>query len=930
MNKPVLAGRCLMQMRRWFSKESKKDYFVLYTIVFIFLAAFLFSYFYLNGKSVVWSHDGVPQHVNSLSYYGEYLRGILKSVFSGHELSVPMWDMHIGYGSDILTTLHYYVIGDPLTLFSVFVPAEHTEALYTVLVFLRIYLAGISFSLYCFYHKNPKQATFLGTFIYIFAGWTVYSSMKHPYFANPMIYLPIILMGIDKIYKKEKPHVFIWSTTVAALSNFYFFYMLCIFMFLYAAFRYFAVSPNKNILDIGKWFLKFLGYFAISLMMAAVIFLPVVMALFGTDRFQAENYVPLFYDRIYYEKYLGCLIGENMIQWGVAGYSPVAMAGVFVVFSKKKKHTLIKIGFLLLNLFLLFPFAGHVLNGFSYVSNRWIWAYGMMIAYIFVKAYPELFSLSIKEKRKIFLMFLGFCFLALYSEAARTERNMAAVILLAIAVFTVVSYGNIFIQGKYLCGMAACLLVAGIMASVSYQYSYEKEYLSEFSDKGEALETLESGADKAVLATGDGSIYRYDQYGSLPYDNTSMHMGTNSTAYYFSVANGNISQFFKEMYLNTPWEQHYENLDGRTILDRLAAVKYFVINGDGYCYLPYGYNKEKGASKKDGKEYRAYCLENALPIGYTYDSYIPREKYEEFSVTEKQQALLQGIVLEDSTLPEAKPAFDEEIMDYRLIPVNGCTVEAGKIRVTKEDAQVKIAFHGLPDSETYFIAEGLDYDGLSPRELVTEEKWEKMTVYEQNELLHEDGHWRYWKESQEAEIDVSSGNVDKKIKIFTDKYNAYSGRHDFLCNIGYDSNRCSVLTLTFKNTGVYTFEDIRIVCQPMERTNARMGLLGEEALTNVKLGINELTGKITVSEHKALLLAIPYSKGFTAYVDGKETELEQANTMYMSVDLEKGTHEIRLTYQTPYAGLGKMLSIAGFAIYLGICLGKYFMELSKK
>ena len=46
-----------------------------------------------------------------------------------------MWDMNIGYGSDILTTLHYYVIGDPLTLLSVFVPADKTEVLYEVLIF---------------------------------------------------------------------------------------------------------------------------------------------------------------------------------------------------------------------------------------------------------------------------------------------------------------------------------------------------------------------------------------------------------------------------------------------------------------------------------------------------------------------------------------------------------------------------------------------------------------------------------------------------------------------------------------------------------------------------------------------------------------------------------------------------------------------------
>ena len=155
-------------------------------------------------------------------------------------------------------------------------------------------------------------------------------------------------------------------------------------------------------------------------------------ACFGADRFQAENYVPLLYDKIYYEKYLGDLIGENMIQWGVAGYSAVAMAGVFVLFSRKKKYLDLKLGFGLLNLFLLVPFAGHVLNGFSYVSNRWIWAYGMMIAYIFVKAYPELFTLTVREKKKIFVMTVAYCVLALFAKAARTQRNMAGVLVLVL------------------------------------------------------------------------------------------------------------------------------------------------------------------------------------------------------------------------------------------------------------------------------------------------------------------------------------------------------------------------------------------------------------------------------------------------------------------------------------------------------------------
>ena len=102
-------------MKKITSKTKNADFYLIYTLTFLVLSLFLFLQFYLNGKSLVWKHDGVPQHLNSLSYYGEYLRGILYSLFVEHKWKIPMWDMHIGYGSDILTTLHYYVIGDPLT-----------------------------------------------------------------------------------------------------------------------------------------------------------------------------------------------------------------------------------------------------------------------------------------------------------------------------------------------------------------------------------------------------------------------------------------------------------------------------------------------------------------------------------------------------------------------------------------------------------------------------------------------------------------------------------------------------------------------------------------------------------------------------------------------------------------------------------------------
>ena len=51
--------------------------------------------------------------------------------------------------------------------------------------------------------------------------------------------------------------------------------------------------------------------------------------------------------------------------------------------------------------------------------------------------------------------------------------------------------------------------------------------------------------------------------------------------------------------------------------------------------------------------------------------------------------------------------------------------------------------------------------------------------------------------------------------------------------------------------------------------------LGEEALENVKMGTNEITGDISVSEKKALVLSVPYSKGFTGLCGRERNEASE-------------------------------------------------------
>ncbi len=249
------------------------------------------------------------------------------------------------------------------------------------------------------------MAVLFGSLIYIFANYQTYAAVKHPYFINPMIYLPLLLLGIDKIYKKEKPYLFMGMTSIAALSNFYFFYMLCIFMFLYAAFRYFVVIDKRSVKNVFSWFFKFLGYFMTGVLLAMPVLFPVLATFFGSERSGVSNDIPLLYKESYYRNFLGYVNsgaqeGPYWIRLGFAAFA--VMAALLLISRKKKKEEKALLGGLvLLLLFCMLPAAAHMMNGFSYPANRWTWAFAMLMAYIFVVEYPVFRELGKKEKIKI-------------------------------------------------------------------------------------------------------------------------------------------------------------------------------------------------------------------------------------------------------------------------------------------------------------------------------------------------------------------------------------------------------------------------------------------------------------------------------------------------------------------------------------------------
>ena len=118
----------------------------------------------------------------------------------------------------------------------------------------------------------------------------------------------------------------------------------------------------------------------------------------STGRAGAQHTFSIMYPLSYYRKLLyGFLIGGSTY-WSELGYTGIVLLAVLLLLFGGKKNRGLRAGFVLMTLLLLFPFAGKMLNGGSYVVNRYMWAYSMLVSFIAVKMYPQMMEMHFKKK----------------------------------------------------------------------------------------------------------------------------------------------------------------------------------------------------------------------------------------------------------------------------------------------------------------------------------------------------------------------------------------------------------------------------------------------------------------------------------------------------------------------------------------------------
>lgn len=944
-------------------------YVLAYTILYLILAGLLVLFFRLQNRSLVYHADAWRQHLRALAYYGKWLRGNLWHLLHDHSLTPQAWSFGLGYGSDVLTTLHYYCIGEPLAALTVFIPERFTKYYFEFLILLRPYLAGLSFSAYAEYTIGRKQLhgtgsctttgsgsfpILCGALCYVFSGTVLYLGMLHPFFVTPMIYLPLLFLGVEKVLRERKPRIFLVTVWLAALSNFYFFYMLAWMTAAYALVRVIARTRGEQVIrnagagtagagqthhrNCASWIpeairrlLQLLGYAIAGTMAAGAVLIPILVQ-FQSDPRNATSYgLPLFYEKEYYSELLKNAVTflNHPLYDTELCLSVVCIAAVITLFFLRG-HGQLKLAVIGAAVMLCLPAAGYVMNGGAYVINRWTFAVEFLFAFVLTVVWSD-------EQVRF--------------RGKNIGRGLAfSLVLVTLALNIVIGYVRI---------------PAGENGG-----SGQNGFPSEFADEQTAEEYMTAAGRNESAAvtqyaeeTEAPAFYRYTGR-DLTY-NAGTQTQTSSTQFCWSLANGSVADFFKALGVNEEQNFSYTGLDDRTALEALAGVKYYTIAYDNDYekqFVPYGFadcgtveawNPAESLQEKSGAvygddswepvvpTYHIYQNTFALPIGYTYTGFVQRSAFDAMDLTERQETLLQGVVLEDeermnagnedrqetgneeglqarvSGLEQVQPEFSEEKRTYTVEIGDGVSYVADTsapcFRVTKEGAKATLRFEAAEEAETYLVLRDLDAGPLDGKAGESDSAGNLSNLESEYPI------------SVKA-LREGTPLTDKRLNFKTEINQYYSGLKDFAMNMGYRDKGADTFEIVFQKPGVYSMSELAVVVQPTEEMMRHAVDRLVCTMTDVDLHRNpvsfassEITGTVNAEQNRYLVFSIPYSKGWTVYDNGKKAELQKANLMYLGMPIEAGSHEIRLVYRTPGGTAGVLVSLAGVILMIFLC-----------
>ncbi len=791
-----------------------------------------------------------------------------------------LYEDTIGMGINFLSLIAYYC-ASPLNILTVFVSKANLRDLVTVIVVMKVGLSGLFFSVYL---KKLFGKYDISTVV--FSALYALSGYMLGYYWNIMwldtVYmLPLVMLGVHLLVKENKIVLYIISLALAVIFNFYIGFMVCIFTAIY----FFAecIKESMNL----KAFLKKLMLIAfssvIALAITAFITIPAYNSLGNTvsqvPKSTAEKSVG---ERIKasveelgedLDDVVGRLasFNEPVPKEGLpniySGIVSVVMLGFFLASAKVSKRekiaTMLTVGILLLSLVVSeLDIIWHGFHKPNMVPYRYAFIMSFVLVAMAYRTYLTLFDNDTDNKKNTKIGTLAAVLISvLVSVCAVGEAKLVTVILsVALALVYVVVVQSYLNEKKnkdgwkrVFCGLIVIEVIANtaIAVPVVRTTTYSSYYY-----RGEEIEQVLENVDAK------SSLGRVENANEYILNDGSLY-GFKGVSAFTSTANYALTKLMEKLAICAPARANrYYYQTTSPLTNSFLSVERVIFRNNMDNLNPY-LELESSAADEEGKnEVSIYKNTQYLPLGFMTDSSL-KEGIEGYNPFEVQNDLFRKATGIDETL------FTK--IDITSVPASNT------IRVYGSSGKYEISFH---EGET---EKNLSINYVTP---------------DANPIF--------------AYIDCVC--ADKVVVNNTD-YKAVKRKYIFPAGEYPEGTK---VTFKFHLNGDFPKKDdliFHVYSMNAELFERGMEKLRDEALEIIEYEETRIKANISVKEDGLLYTSLPYEKGWTLYVDGKETEITPFEGAMIAAELKKGEHEIVLKYSPDGFKLGTAISIVAILAF---------------
>lgn len=666
-----------------------------YTLGFLVLAGLMYGIFILTGKSFIWQGDGLAQHYPILVRFYDWL----------HQGNLGGGSWNLGLGADKLTTFSYYVLGDPFSYLIAFFPKRHLEMGYNLLILVRLYFSGLAFMLFARQRAFKPSSRLIGTLAYTFTGFSLYVSIRHPFFLLPMILFPLLAYGIDHVYRGQSWLPLAGATGLALISNFYFAYVLALGSLVYALLRYGAVKATLT-LKLRTLLARLLGAGGLGFLLGSILFIPSALAVVNSTRATtgfANGY--WLYPFNYYLRLPNALVttGNPMSFWVNLGVSGLTFLALVYTLRHFKRYLWLNLGLVVLGIGLLLPAVAAVMNGGTTPSQRWLLLGCLAFGLAVMTFCDHLGDLTQRDLLTLVLATVGLVVVVWAANGFILNNDTHDLVLYG---FLFLTLGAILLSALFHWTVRQQMtLLVGILGLnlVANSYGYfspnsggasqqlvprgvATKFQKDYYDGAQAYVKRQKGFARSSLS-------RQYYYANEAKTNLGMNLGTHDIMSYFSVQNGAVGDFStalenSQFKMNKPINQ----ADSRTAMSNLLGVKYLFArtNQRHLQALPYGYHPVKRNGKvltyRDrpvhtfGNNYGTLILKSkyALPLAYLQTHQLSARQFARLNGVDRERALTTGALLDGATtaVPTTTYHSPARQLAYRVHPSDQTVIDS--------------------------------------------------------------------------------------------------------------------------------------------------------------------------------------------------------------------------------------------------------------